>query len=624
MTAVRLRVLFSLTVSPMVLSAIALIVLVVAPLGGIPASRDGLAAALEERNAIHDYAVAVEQDTFAVLGRLEGRAPMAASTAAMARWHDVLDRRQTPQQHVAVQEEAAAAHAQLLAAATGPDHDSVPPAFNAALEAAGAGLQAVNDLIDTRLGTLAASAPRIIAVDPAISEANQHLTTDRAMARYARSLGQLGVELAVADMADKGRVQLALIDAERVGQLAAATGHPAAPHANTFTLSALSRAQALIDNDEFGPDALAELWPLLEAALSSLEDIRRSEGEALASNLQSISDRAAAAAWAAGVIVIGLAAAAPVAGWALTRRVLRPVLALHRAADATTSEDPSELEATAAADEVGDLTRSFADMTRRVNATTQQLRAALEESNLAREALQRSLEKLSEADQLRQHILNTASHELRTPLTPIRIHMKLLADETQGPLTAKQQRSLDVLDANLTRLVSVISEMAQMHELQAGNAPMHMTNVDITEVAQTACLAARSAMEAAHIDLVCEASGPVVAHADAAKLTQALEIVLDNARLYTPAGGTVTVRVRADRRIEVSDTGRGMASEDVARLFSPFERGMGQQHDAPGAAGLGLAIARAIMEGMGGTITGRSDGLGLGSTFVLALDEPSL
>ncbi len=608
----------------MVIAAVAIVALIVAPLGTIPTARDDLDAALDERNAIHQYAVAIEHDTLRALGGLSGGITMAASEAALERWARTLDAEGIPSTHRPIHEEAAAGHAVLSTAVASLDPATVAPAFNSALEAASAGLRASNELIDRRLSQLTSAAPAQARLETGILEARDHLETDRATARLARAMGQVGVEIAVAQASTTGRVTLALLEAERSAQAFSPDQARQAADALALSSAALGEVRRLLDDDQVGPRALATLWPPLQAALAALEDARVAERSGLADALQHVEQRAFTAAWLASIIVVGFAATAPVAVWILQRRVVKPIIALHAA-----TEHPSATRVVAAdyagrADEIGELARSFAQMSDRIAETHRQLTYALAESNSGREALQRSFQLLAEADRLRQHILNTASHELRTPLTPMKIHMNLLKGEKQGPLTEAQRRSLDALDANMTRLVGVITSMAQMHALQEGQAPVHIADIDAADVAMRACEAARPVMEAAEISLSWEPRGAALARGDPERLRQVLDIVLDNARRYTPVGGHVTVRAGDGPVIEVEDDGRGMAPEDMERMFHPFERGMGQQHDAPGAAGLGLAIARAIMERMGGAITGRSEGPGLGSTFRLELPGPNL
>ncbi len=611
----------------MVLSAIALAVLVIAPLGGIPASRDGIRASLDERDAIHEYTVAIEQDTLRAIIFTDETPDLRHAQTALAAWRRAAADPDIPASHRDIQREATAAHQALAAAVEGRDPTIIGPAFAVALGAAESGLQASNALIDRRLGQMAIAAPSLAGISPLVDKAGETLQIDRVVARHARLIGQLGVELAIADIPNAPHAQttdllIALREADISAQGLHSLDHRQAPDTASASQNALAAAHQLIAEGNLSAQSLVRFWPLLAGALNALSSIRDDNDARLEQTLSSASRRAIAGAIVAGTAALALAAAAPIAVIMLRRRVLRPVLRLHAATDATLAEDAAPWNPVAD-DEIGDLTRSFKEMAKRIQQQNAQLQNALIASNQSRDALAESVAKLSEADRLRQHILNTASHELRTPLTPMRIHMNLLGKETSGPLTAAQRRSLAALESNMDRLVGVVSAMTQMHELQTGQAVVRMQDIDVNEVAAEAVGGVRAAMAAAELTCRFEKGEGVKAHADAARLRQVIDIVLDNARRYTPSGGHVTLRILAGPLIEVTDDGIGMDPDNMDRLFTPFERGLGEE-DAPGAAGLGLAIARALMQQMGGELTGHSEGLGKGSTFRIRLQPPSL
>jgi len=113
-----------------------------------------------------------------------------------------------------------------------------------------------------------------------------------------------------------------------------------------------------------------------------------------------------------------------------------------------------------------------------------------------------------------------------------------------------------------------------------------------------------------------------VVDADQARLQQVFSNLLSNAVKFTPDGGRVTVDVRADATtvaVVVADTGRGMAAQDLARVFEPFWQVDTTLTRTAGGLGLGLAIVKSLVEAHAGTVHAESDGLGLGSRFVVEL-----
>jgi two-component system, NtrC family, sensor histidine kinase KinB len=224
-------------------------------------------------------------------------------------------------------------------------------------------------------------------------------------------------------------------------------------------------------------------------------------------------------------------------------------------------------------------------------------------------------------DQVKSDLLATVSHELKTPLTAVRLVLHLLLEETVGPLTAKQSELLIDARDNAERLLRMIESLLALARLEQARDAFQIGPQAPADVLRTAADQARPRAEDGHVELVVEEATelPPIA-VDSARLSQALNNLLDNALTYTPAGGRITLRAaRAgpDRvRLSVSDTGPGIPPAHLPHVFERFFRVPGQS--AASGTGLGLAIVRELITAMGGGASCESRP-GHGATFHLDL-----
>jgi signal transduction histidine kinase len=194
-----------------------------------------------------------------------------------------------------------------------------------------------------------------------------------------------------------------------------------------------------------------------------------------------------------------------------------------------------------------------------------------------------------------------ASHELRTPLTVIRTSVTDLRRNADQPV-ASVGTALDDIDAETTHLAALVDDLLLLARTDAGTIELERVPVDLADVAVEAA-GPLTAMATERGVAVLADPLPAVVAGDPLRLRQLVTILVDNAVAHTPAGGTVTVRVRPegpDAVLTVDDTGPGIRPEDVAHVFERFWRA----DDAPsGGTGLGLAIAAWIVEHHGGRVT---------------------
>jgi NtrC-family two-component system sensor histidine kinase KinB len=227
---------------------------------------------------------------------------------------------------------------------------------------------------------------------------------------------------------------------------------------------------------------------------------------------------------------------------------------------------------------------------------------------------------LRHADELKSGLVATVSHELRTPLTSIRMGILMLDQGRLGPLTPAQQKSLVSTRDETDRLYRIIENLLSMSRIESGQAHFRFSPMSAREIVALAVEPMRSRFAEKQMQLeVNVAEGGALAMADASCVGLALENLLSNALKFAPPGGIVRVGVEPSENpkeivFTVSDNGPGVPAEYGERIFEKFFRVA--RKEGPSGAGLGLAIAREIVQAHGGQIYLRG---GQGSTFVLTL-----
>ncbi len=315
---------------------------------------------------------------------------------------------------------------------------------------------------------------------------------------------------------------------------------------------------------------------------------------ALSTQAQSHIDEAFAAAViiALSVGVVLAFAAALVVGWLVARRLAAPVADAAEAAQRIADGDyGTRFPQPRLGPEFDRLTTSFNTMARRLAAT----------------------------EQTRRRLLTDLAHELRTPLASMQATIEAVSDgilpsdqSTLATLTEQSQR--------LHRLVGDLSAVSRAEERQLN---LHPVPVSLEEVVSGAVAAARPLFEAKGISLQADrASASWQVLVDPDRLAEALGALLDNALRHTAPGGVVAVATtRHDHRcrIVVSDTGEGFDPAIAPQLFERFYRGDSSRTASGAGSGIGLTIAKAIVNAHDGELVARSDGPGNGAAFEITL-----
>jgi two-component system CheB/CheR fusion protein len=228
---------------------------------------------------------------------------------------------------------------------------------------------------------------------------------------------------------------------------------------------------------------------------------------------------------------------------------------------------------------------------------------------------------LEEADRHKSEFLDALSHELRNPLAPILSGVYLL--ETLPASSPPAVRARAAIRRQAEHLTRIVDDLLDVTRISRGKVQLRREALDLHELLRRTCDDHGAVFAAADVRLVADLpGGPVPVDGDPTRIAQVIGNLLTNACKFTPPRGTVTVALRAAEgwaEVAVRDTGIGIDPRQLARMFEPFaqeERGLARTR---GGLGLGLALARGLVELHGGTLTAQSTGPGAGATFTLRL-----
>ncbi len=249
-----------------------------------------------------------------------------------------------------------------------------------------------------------------------------------------------------------------------------------------------------------------------------------------------------------------------------------------------------------------------------------------EAQKLLMEAERHAREQAQRANLLKDEFLSVLSHELRTPLSAIQAWGHLLAAGRARPEEMRQAGEVIVRNAMVQR--RVIDDLLDIGRIVSGRLRVELEPVDPIQIARAALDTIRPAALAKRIQIVDTLDQGVPAvRADPARLQQVLWNLLSNAVKFTPEGGHVHLSlVCADGHLSytVTDNGRGIDGDFLPRVFERFAQGDATRSRQHGGLGLGLAIAKQLMELQGGSISAASDGKDSGATFTVTLPVPDV
>jgi signal transduction histidine kinase/ActR/RegA family two-component response regulator len=228
---------------------------------------------------------------------------------------------------------------------------------------------------------------------------------------------------------------------------------------------------------------------------------------------------------------------------------------------------------------------------------------------------------LRESNRRKDEFLAMLGHELRNPLAPISIALQILREAPPDSQDAAWAR--DSIGRQLGHMTRLLDDLLDISRVTLGKIQLQMAPVDVSHVVSNAVEATRSLVDSSgHRLTVTLPNEPVVLRGDAVRLTQVVSNLINNAAKYTERGGSIDVAVAregADVRLSVRDNGIGIAADALERIFDLFSQLPGGHERAQGGLGVGLTLARRLVELHGGTLEARSDGVNRGAELIVRL-----
>ena len=231
-------------------------------------------------------------------------------------------------------------------------------------------------------------------------------------------------------------------------------------------------------------------------------------------------------------------------------------------------------------------------------------------------------ETLRQADRRKDEFLATLAHELRNPLAPIRNALHIMRLKGDDPATVDQARK--IMDRQLGQLVRLVDDLLDVGRITRGKLELRRERIELGAVIRNAVDATQPLIEAAGHQLeVILMPGPVYLDADPVRLAQVLSNLLNNAAKYMDRGGKIWLTTAADGAeavvVTVRDQGIGIPAEALPSVFEMFTQLDGSLERSHGGLGIGLTLAKQLVELHGGSIQARSEGIGHGSEFSVRL-----
>jgi signal transduction histidine kinase len=308
-----------------------------------------------------------------------------------------------------------------------------------------------------------------------------------------------------------------------------------------------------------------------------------------------------------GAIGVGLAASLGLAlllAWVLSRQVSEPIERLKLAAGALGRGDPVDVPELGIA-ELDDVAAA--------------LRTAAMERDLATQERSEALRVAEDANRSKDQFLAMLGHELRNPLAPIANAVQLMS--MKGDENTAQERR--IVERQLVHVTRLVDDLLDVSRITSGRLALAKRPVNIAHILEQVADGIQPSLfqRELALHLAPEVNGAWV-EGDEVRLAQVFNNLLVNAIKFTPAGGRIRVDAHVEgeeARIEVSDTGIGVAPEDLKRMFELFYQAAQTPERARGGLGLGLPIVRSLVEMHGGRVTATSEGLDRGTSICVCL-----
>ncbi|OGO27938.1 MAG: hypothetical protein A2136_01200 [Chloroflexi bacterium RBG_16_54_11] len=307
----------------------------------------------------------------------------------------------------------------------------------------------------------------------------------------------------------------------------------------------------------------------------------------------------------ATILLIFASGIAMVLGLFLSTALTDRIRLINRAAGAIMRDDLSVRVEAQGRDEIAELAHTFNEMVVQLQAVEHKKR---------------------ELEAIRKDLIAWVSHDLQTPLTSMRAIIEALADGLVAD-PDDERRYLAIIQKHIRELSVLIDDLFQMTQLDAGGLMLDRDQASLVDLLSDTLESFRALATRQAVDLTASVEpGVDVIYMDTRRIGRVLNNLITNALRHTQPGGSVQVvaeRMGGMVRVKVADTGDGIAPEDLPNIFDRFYRGEKSRSRSTGGAGLGLAIARGIVESHGGEISVESS-LGMGSIFCFTLPDETI
>jgi signal transduction histidine kinase/ActR/RegA family two-component response regulator len=321
------------------------------------------------------------------------------------------------------------------------------------------------------------------------------------------------------------------------------------------------------------------------------------------------------------VMALSMVVAVLMTSW-MQAAMIKPILAMTQVArQVMARRDFSVRVKKTTEDEIGYLVDTFNDMLAEVG----QRALALEKTNqtLEHEMAERRVAEgaLRAADRRKDEFLATLAHELRNPLAPLRNALEILRTVAHDSSAADAARAM--MERQLRQLVHLVNDLLDVSRITTGKMTLKQEQTQLQAIMQTALEATAPMIEARKQVLsVMLPSHPIYFHADPTRIAQAFQNLLHNAAKFTPIGGEIAVTAElqgADVTITVSDSGIGIPREMLGKIFDMFTQADTALDRSYPGLGVGLTLAKRLIELHGGSLGAESEGPGRGSRFIVRL-----
>ena len=242
----------------------------------------------------------------------------------------------------------------------------------------------------------------------------------------------------------------------------------------------------------------------------------------------------------------------------------------------------------------------------------------------AKEALAVANIRLKELDQLKSEFVSLATHQIRAPLSAIKGYLSEVFEGDFGPISKELEKPLQIVFQSTENLVHIVGDFLNISRIEQGKMKYELTPLDLKQVVEDTVKGLKPNLERSKLQLEMNIpNGTYGVYADAGKIREVVGNLIDNSMKYTPHGSIkISLTTNTEKQkvlFAISDTGIGIPAEVLPKLFQKFTRAKGANEVNIIGTGLGLYVAKLMIEGQGGRIWAESPGAGKGSTFYVEL-----